>query len=106
MDMVLTGLTISAEREEVVDFTYPFFEEKLAMITLKHERRQFYLFRPLGTYVWLVYIIAAIYVAILVKCLEGLMLIWCHDRRLHRGVLGKTLLLTWGAMWHVGESLL
>ena len=104
--MILTGLTISSERDEVVDFSFPFFEEKLGMITLTQPQHQFYLFGPLGAYVWLVYIVAAVYVAIIIKYLEGLMPNRRHDMRLDRGLLGNTLLFTWGAMWHVGESLL
>ena len=104
--MILTGLTISSERDEVVDFSFPFFEEKLGMITLTQPQHQFYLFGPLGAYVWLVYIVAAVYVAMLIKYLEGLMPNRRHDIRVDHGVLAKTLLFAWGAMWHVGESLL
>ena len=32
MDMAVSGITMSAERESVVDFTYPFWEEPTAVL--------------------------------------------------------------------------
>ena len=106
VDMVLTGLTISSEREQVVDFTYPFWEERLGMITLTQPPDQFYLFRPFSGHVWLIYVTIAVAVAILVKSLEGITLYMCHGLRLARTVLGETLLFSWGAMWNIGKSFL
>ena len=103
--MVLTGLTISSERIEVVDFAYPFWEERLAMITLTEPRHQFYLFKPLTIPVWLLYVFAAVYVALCIKSLECISLYLHHGVSLARDALGQTLLFTWGAMWNIGKSL-
>ena len=34
VDFVMTGLTITGQREAVIDYSYPFWEEPLAMVTL------------------------------------------------------------------------
>ena len=55
IDILLSGLTISAARLEVVDFSFPFWEEKLGMIVGTVNYQNMYLVRPLHVYVWLCY---------------------------------------------------
>ena len=61
----MTGLTISAERQTAVDFSFPFWEERLGLLTVTVKQSNFYLFRPLHAYVWLCYVCMALLVGYL-----------------------------------------
>ena len=70
--MVWTGLTISPAREEVVDFSFPFWEESIGMLTATQPEDQFFIFRPLHIYVWVCFIGMPIATAVLMYFLESL----------------------------------
>ena len=63
MDLVVAGLTISAERERVVDFSYFYWEDKIGMLTGSLPGDPFYMFKPLHIYVWVGLVIAALVTA-------------------------------------------
>ena len=46
-DMVFTGLTITKERSEAVDFSYPFFEETSVVVFRLYDHKEAYFYRPL-----------------------------------------------------------
>ena len=100
----MAGLTISAERETVVDFSYPFWDDSLGMITLTVPEDQFFLFKPLHGYVWLCYGLAALLAA-------GIMCVWEHTSYRQQGAKGRTIYMrleecfwyTYSAMWTKGK---
>ena len=61
--MVVTGLAMLDEREKVVDFSYPYWEEKMILLTTTRPDGSFTLFHPLGRPVWAVFLMAAVGVA-------------------------------------------
>ena len=63
MDLIVAGLTISAERESVVDFSYFYWEDKIGMLTGSLPGDPFYMFKPLHIYVWVGLVIAALVTA-------------------------------------------
>ena len=63
--MLMSGLTITAQRQEVVDFTYPFWYEPMGMLTLTIPQDNFFLFKPLRGLVWAVYLLSAVIIAAL-----------------------------------------
>ena len=69
--MVWTGLTISPAREEVVDFSFPFWEESIGMLTATQPEDQFFIFKPLHIYVWVCFIGMPIVTAVLIRYLES-----------------------------------
>ena len=46
-DMIVTGLTITKERLEAVDFTYPFWEEPSAVVVRVWDHKEAYFYKPL-----------------------------------------------------------
>ena len=62
IDIALTGLTITYERETVVDFSYPFWSETQAFGVLFEESWVPLLFRALDKYVWTVYAAMAAFI--------------------------------------------
>ena len=64
-------MTISAERETVVDFTYMYWEEKVGMVTGTVPDDPFYMFKPLTTYVWISFAAAALVAAFGAVCYEA-----------------------------------
>ena len=100
--MVWTGLTISPARAEVVDFSYPFWEESTGILTTTKKEEEFFIFRPLHTYVWMCFIGIAFITAICVRQLESM---YARSGEYH--VLSFTrfdvcLWYTFGAMWNQG----
>ncbi len=51
--MIMSGMTITTQREEVVDFTYPFWEEASAVVVRVNEQPHMFLTKPLRPAVWL-----------------------------------------------------
>ena len=45
--MIVTGLTITKERLEAVDFTYPFWEEPSAVVVRVWDHKEAYFYKPL-----------------------------------------------------------
>ena len=105
MDLLISGITISAERESVVDFTYPFWEEKLALVTLTEDSRNFPIFRPLHYIVWICYVGVALVAALGIRNQE-----WLVSVMLNKSNSGEYMTLrdciwyTYGAMWYQGED--
>ena len=101
--MVWTGLTISPAREEVVDFSYPFWEEYIGILTSTKTKETFFIFRPLHVYVWIGFIGMAVVTAVFVQKLESL------DTRLEEHHVSSftrfdvCLWYTFGAMWNQGN---
>ena len=71
VDMIWTGMTITAMRQTVVDFSYPYWEERAGMLTSTLPEDPFYIFRPLHTYVWLAFLMVALVSALVVRCVES-----------------------------------
>ena len=46
-DVVFTGLTVTKVRSEVVDFSYPFFEEPIAAVFRIFDHKESYFYKPL-----------------------------------------------------------
>ena len=46
-DMVFSGLTITKERSEAVDFSYPFFEEPSNVVLRVWDHKESYFYKPL-----------------------------------------------------------
>ena len=102
-DMMVSALSVSAEREEVIDFSYLIWEQTSAGLLLTVPQDQFYIFRPLHLYVWLTFVAAAIITAVVMSQLErtrvGAMyenLPWSFSR------LRNSLWYTYGAMFYQG----
>ena len=70
--MLWTGLTISPAREEVVDFSYLFWEEHIGMLTKTSTEEQFFIFRPLHIHVWWCFIGMRVIIAVFVRQFESL----------------------------------
>ena len=47
----MAGITVTKARADVVDFTYPFWEEPLAIIVRVVDRKESYFYKPLGSWV-------------------------------------------------------
>ena len=101
--MVWTGLTISPAREEVVDFSYPFWEEYTGILTTTKTEEQFFIFRPLHTYVWMCFMGMAIVTAVFVQQLESLDARSEEYHVLSFTRVGVCLWYTLGAMWNQGN---
>ena len=69
-DMVISGLTITTQREEVVDFTYPFWDEPTAVMFKVDPKDQFFITSPLKNEVWLTLIGAGILCVLTVGFME------------------------------------
>ena len=74
VDLVVAGMTISVEREEVVDFSYLFWEEKLGMLTGTVSGYPFYMLRPIHAYIWLSIMAVVVIAATVAACCETLAL--------------------------------
>ena len=72
IDIALTGLTITQEREVVVDFTYPFWTDMQAFGVLYVESATPLLLRPLSRDVWMTYFAMAIFISIVLWSSEVL----------------------------------
>ena len=70
VDLVIAGMTITAERSTVVDFSYMYWEEKVGMLTGTLPVDPFYMFKPLHIYVWMCFATAALVTAISAACYE------------------------------------
>ena len=46
--MVLASLTVTKERSEVVDFTYPFWVEPIAVVVRVKDIKEIYFYKPLS----------------------------------------------------------
>lgn len=68
--MVAAPLTISPLREEVVDFSYPFWHESIGMLTLTLPQDQVYILKPLRTAVWICYFTSTFLVAVFLYIYE------------------------------------
>ena len=103
VDMVLTGLTISAQREAVVDFSYPFWEESVGLLTLTEHQDEFYIIKPLKFSVWLSLMGTALFAALFAGVLETIS--WkskpADPKKLTTNFM-KYLWYTFGAMWYQG----
>lgn len=54
MDLIVSSMTINVDRNEVVDFTYPYWEDRLVVsLTPSFSTSPFYIFKPLSWPVWL-----------------------------------------------------
>ena len=53
VDMIFADLTVTSQREEAIDFMYPYMEEDLSVTFLIHSGDLFYIFRPFEWRVWL-----------------------------------------------------
>ena len=51
--MILAGLTVTKARSEVVDFTYPFWEEPVGVVVRVTDHKETYFFKPLGIWVYI-----------------------------------------------------
>ena len=51
--MIFAALTVTSQREEAIDFVYPYMEEDLSVAFLVHSDDWFYIFRPFEWRVWL-----------------------------------------------------
>ena len=103
VDMVLTGLTISAQREAVVDFSYPFWEESVGLLTLTEHQDEFYIIKPLKFSVWLSLMGTALLAALFAGVLETKS--WkskpADPKKLIKNFT-KYLWYTFGAIWYQG----
>ena len=104
VDLVLGALSITSERETVVDFSYPIWEEAVGMITLTVLDDQLYLFKPLHVHVWLSYATVMLLAAWLVMLYES----WVVNAGMvqGRGPFSHTSTCLWymyGAMWAQGK---
>ena len=70
VDMVLGPLSITPERETVVDFTYPIWEEAIGMLTLTVPGNGFYFLKPLQIYAWSCFVCVLIAAALIVRAYE------------------------------------
>ena len=70
VDMVVAGMTITSERETVVDFTYLYWEDKIGMLTGTLPDDPYYMFKPLHIYVWVSFAASALVAAIGATCYE------------------------------------
>ena len=52
-DIILAGLTVTKARSEVVDFTYPFWEEPVGVVVRVTDHKETYFYKPLGTWVYI-----------------------------------------------------
>ena len=107
--MVWSGLTISPAREEVVDFSYPFWEESLGVLTVTKPEEQFFIFRPLHIYVWISYFGLTVMAAVFVRYMESH---YSRSEKISRSdeyhALSFTrsdvcIWYTFGAMWNQGN---
>ena len=103
VDIVLTGLTISTERESVIDFSYPFHEERTGLLTLTLPSDPFFVFKPLRVHIWVSFLAAAILIGTLVqiseKCASNTLITQGHAPLMP---LFDRLWYTVGAMWNQG----
>ena len=103
--MVVTGLTISEERENVVDFSYPFWEESVGLITLTRPDDQFYLYKPLKPLVWVCFVCAALFVGLAAVGVELKASSLRSLKGQHAfGHLRESCWYMFGAMWNQGVS--
>ena len=103
IDMVFTGLTISASRETVVDFSYPFFEERLGMMTRTVPEDPFYQFKPLSTLVWVCYVATALVIALMIRLQENLALaVGSINSKGYFSKISRSLWYFVGAVWFQG----
>ena len=101
IDMFASALSVSAEREEVIDFSYLIWEQTSAGLLLTQEKQdQFYIFRPLHPYVWVTFGAAAVIIAVVTSL--------CEMARIGGRPLGtlsrlrNSLFYTYGAMFYQG----
>ena len=104
-DMVVTGLTISEERETVVDFSYPFWEESVGLITLTRPDDQFYLYKPLKPLVWVCFVCTALFVGLAAVGVElKTSSLWSLKGHHAFGHIQESCWYMFGAMWNQGAS--
>ena len=63
-------MTISSIRNTVVDFSYQFFEEVTAMLTLTTPESSFYVFQPLHRLLWLGFVACSGFVGFVIYIFE------------------------------------
>ena len=100
--MVWTGLTISPAREEVVDFSFPYWEEAIGLLTATKPEDQFFIFRPLHMYVWVCFIGMPIITAVLIRYLESFYPISEDNHDLSFTRLDVCMFYTFGAILYQG----
>ena len=101
--MILGTLSITPEREAVLDFTYPIWEEATGMITLTVRGGEFYIFKPLHIYVWCCYISVWFVVALFVRSYEFSATFWGFLRSKSSFTrLDAALWYLYGAIWGQG----
>ena len=103
IDMVWTGLTISPVREEAVDFSYPFWEESIGLLTATQPVDQFFVFRPLHVYVWICFIGMPLVTAVVIRHLESLYPYSEDSHALPFTRLGTCMVYTFGAVLYQGK---
>ena len=84
-DIAVGALTINAEREAVIDFTYPIFENKYSIVVLKPTiggSSLFRVFRPLSPAVWLLILASIIACALL---FHGTVAMWRFTHKIPVG---------------------
>ena len=100
--MIWTGLTISPAREQVVDFSYPFWEESIGVFTTTKAGDQFFIFRPLSMFVWICFIGMSVATAVSIRYLESFYAKYRADCILPFTRLDVCLWYTLGGMWNQG----
>ena len=103
VDLVMAPLSITGEREAVVDFSYPFWWDSLGMMTMTIEHDVFYLVKPLHIYVWMCYVIILLVAAQLVSFSES----WAVSLGINRDTspfchLKESVWYLFGTMWNQG----
>ena len=99
VDMVLGPMSITPQRETVVDFTYPYWEEATGMLTLTVPGDGFYFLKPLQIYVWCCFVSILIVAAWFVRSYEWNIL---HIKS-GFSQLGVSLWYFYGTMWAQGK---
>ena len=103
VDLLVTGMTISAARASAVDFSYMFWEDKLGMLTGTLQSEPFYMFNPLHKYVWLSFTAAVLTAAVTTACYEN-----CSMKMRMTSMKGylrpvNVFWYTFAAMWNRGK---
>ena len=102
--MVWTGLTISPAREEVIDFSYPFWEESIGVWTTTETEDQFFIYKPLHIHVWICFIGMSVIAAAFIWYLESRSVNSGTERTAPFTRWDVCLLYIYGAMCNQGEQ--
>ena len=102
--MQVSALSVTAEREIVIDFSYLIWEQTSAAMLLTQEKKdQLYLFRPLHMYVWVSFAAAAIVIAVATSQYERVGIHGTYGNSRGRlSQLRNSLWYTYGAMFYQG----